>query len=77
MASCTHQHLVLLPGHSPRVRCRHCHLTINKEELGNSFCPECFESSGRRRADFEPVEHPAEEATRYRCEDCGVLITCE
>jgi predicted RNA-binding Zn-ribbon protein involved in translation (DUF1610 family) len=73
MNACHHKKLVLLPGPRQRLRCRHCHLTISADELGDGHCPECFERSGYRRNDFEAV--PAETvSTKYRCETCGALI---
>jgi len=73
MTSCNHRHLVLLPNKSPRLRCRHCRLTITSDELGNGCCPECYETDGKKRYEFEEI--PAEKTiTRYRCEDCGTII---
>ena len=72
MSKCKHHNLVLLPTASKRLRCRRCHLTIKTEELEVNYCPECFESSGRRHYDFETVE--SEESTRYRCEECHAVI---
>lgn len=72
MSDCPHTHLVLLPESRKRLRCRHCHLTLAAEELQGGYCPECFDTSGERRYDFEAVE--TAEDTRYRCEGCGVII---
>ncbi|MGD9210043.1 MAG: hypothetical protein PVI90_04675 [Desulfobacteraceae bacterium] len=72
MTLCKHQNLVLLPPTIKRLRCRECHLTIKAEELTDRYCPECYESSGKRNYDFEPIE--SEESTRYRCEDCHLVI---
>lgn len=72
MKQCKHNNLVLLPNTTKRLRCRHCHLTIKSDELDGNYCPECLESRGRRHADFETVE--AEESTRYRCEECHIII---
>jgi hypothetical protein len=73
MASCPHGTLELLPERKTTLRCRHCHLTISGEELGDGFCPECFERSGTKRYEFE---HWATEGggARYRCEECGAII---
>ena len=60
-----------------KVRCRHCHLTIDEKELGSGCCPECQEAYGVRRRDFEEVKIKDEDAVVYRCEDCGTLITVE
>ena len=73
MEKCNHKNLVLLPGPQKRLRCRHCHLTISVDELGDGHCPECFERSGDRRYDFEPVGAETV-STQYRCETCGAII---
>jgi predicted RNA-binding Zn-ribbon protein involved in translation (DUF1610 family) len=75
MISCNHTNLELLPGQKPKVRCRHCHLTLAAEELENGFCPECFDTSGSKRYDFDEIKSPEETAARYRCDECGVIIT--
>jgi predicted RNA-binding Zn-ribbon protein involved in translation (DUF1610 family) len=77
MNACSHHHLLLLSKQSHRVRCQHCHLTINANELSNRYCPECFEVSGKKRYDFAEVKEQKKESVQYRCEDCGVLIECE
>jgi Zn finger protein HypA/HybF involved in hydrogenase expression len=76
MNSCSHHHLLLLPKQSPRLRCQHCHLTINANELNNKYCPECFEESGKKRYDFEEVNDSKIGIIQYRCEDCGAIIDC-
>jgi len=77
MTSCRHNKLVLLEKRSNKVRCRHCHLTIDEKELRSGYCPECQEVYGVRRRDFEEVKTKDEGAVVYRCEDCGTLITIE
>lgn len=77
MTSCRHQHLMLIPAPKSRVRCRYCHLTISLQELAGGYCPECYDSSGKRRYDFEDVADVEADRTQYRCEDCGVMIDCE
>lgn len=72
--SCRHLHLVLLPRAAHKLRCRHCHLTITAEELKGSHCPECYEVHGRKNTDFEEISEAEDKKTRYRCEQCGVLI---
>ncbi len=72
MTECRHTQLVLLPQNRKRLRCRRCHLTLTAEELGGDYCPECFETSGARHADFEVLE--SLEEVRYRCEQCGAII---
>jgi hypothetical protein len=47
-------------------------LTIKAQELNLKYCPECFENSGKRRADFEKIETGTN--IRYRCEDCHAII---
>lgn len=76
MESCQHQNIVLLPRTRQKLRCRHCHLTIDPDELGGGCCPECQEVSGKRRYDFEKIDETEQQATRYRCEDCGIIIEC-
>ena len=73
MFSCKHRKLLLLKAKS-RKRCRHCHLTITAEELGGGYCPECFETQGKKRYDFEDAVEEGAENTGYRCEECGALI---
>jgi hypothetical protein len=67
---------MLLPKQNNRVRCHHCHLTIKVNELSNSYCPECFEVSGKKRYEFGAVNDEKTEIIQYRCEDCGVVIDC-
>lgn len=76
MSDCSHKNLVLLPREKQRLQCRHCHLTIDAEELGDAYCPECFEVHDEKRYDFERVEATGAELTRYRCEECGATIEC-
>jgi hypothetical protein len=52
-------------------------LTISLQELAGGYCPECYDSSGKRRYDFEDVADVEADRTQYRCEDCGVMIDCE
>lgn len=77
MTSCDHQNLTLIPQQTQRVQCRHCHLTIKAQELGAGYCPECYETSGRRRYDFDEVELEEGGVTQYRCDSCGVIINCD
>lgn len=74
MNTCKHHHLELLPENKKRVRCLFCHLTIKADEVGDGFCPECFEAHGIKRYDFEEIEAQDSGMARYRCEDCGVII---
>jgi hypothetical protein len=77
MTSCNHDKLVLLPGEKGRLRCRHCHLTIRADELGDSYCPECFEAEGMKRYEFEEVAAVESCISQYRCEECGAIIASE
>jgi predicted RNA-binding Zn-ribbon protein involved in translation (DUF1610 family) len=56
------------------MRCRHCHLTIDGTELADSYCPECFERSGKRRYEFEELATDDSATVTYRCEDCGAIV---
>lgn len=69
---CLHETLLLLPA-TPKKRCIHCHLTLSTDELGDGPCPECLESSGKRRTDFEDAPGDGGSAS-YICNDCGVPI---
>jgi len=72
--------LVLLPDEKNKLRCRHCHLVIAPDELQGGYCPECYEAHGKKQYDFEEIEageNGENEKTRYRCEDCGVIIEVE
>lgn len=74
MTSCKHSTLELLPERKSALRCRHCHLTISADELGDGCCPECFDGSGVKYYDFESVTNTAVGDVRYRCEECGAII---
>lgn len=77
MSSCRHLHLVLLPKAPHKLRCRHCHLTISADELKSGHCPECYEVHGRKNSDFEEISTFMDGKTRYRCEQCGVIIDAD
>ncbi len=74
MTSCPHSNLLLLPQSKKKRRCRYCHLKINADDLGESYCPECFENDGIKRYDFEEIAETNAPEILYRCEDCGALI---
>jgi hypothetical protein len=74
MSFCHHTTLELLPEKQKKFRCRHCHLTLGGEELGDGCCPECFERSGEKHYEFEEMEPINEEGARYRCEECGAIV---
>jgi len=75
MAGCAHPRLLLLlPETATRLRCRHCHLTIDEAEVGDGPCPECQEAHGVTRSDFERVEVTTRGQAEARCEDCGVTV---
>ena len=76
MYPCKHDVLTLVPTKSNRLRCRHCHLTISEDELGNGDCPECLEVHKIGRRDFERISTPDTETIRYCCEHCGTVIEC-
>jgi rubrerythrin len=77
MISCNHSELELLPEKKNRLRCRHCHLSIEADELGDGYCPECFEMQGKKRYDFEEMDTVETGTARYRCEECGIIIETE
>ncbi|MBW2100986.1 MAG: hypothetical protein JRG68_09615 [Deltaproteobacteria bacterium] len=77
MISCNHSKLELLPQKKDKLRCRHCHLTIGADELGDGCCPECFEIHGKKRYDFEEIDTGETGTARYRCEECGIIIETE
>jgi len=77
MSECTHRNLLLLTPPKNRIRCRHCHLTLKSSELTTRWCPECYESSGKKRSDFEEVPEDKSSGVAYRCEDCGIFIPVE
>ena len=75
MNDCKHQRLVLLTPKGEKLRCRHCDLTLDKEELTTDFCPECYEVNGVKRSDFEEIGTKDDGIERYSCEECGLIIT--
>jgi len=74
MNDCKHANLELLPERKSTVRCKHCHLTISADELGDSYCPECFDREGVKNYQFETLASSDSNAARYRCEECGAII---
>ena len=74
MGTCRHQKLVLVNINKDKLRCKHCHLTINSDELDADYCPECWEAEGIKRGNFEKVEQKAPDSGTYRCEECGEEI---
>jgi rubrerythrin len=77
MTSCKHLTLFLLPEKKNMLRCRHCHLTIDADDLPGGYCPECFEMHRRKHYDFDAIEAKDREKIRYRCEQCGIIIETE
>lgn len=71
---CAHKTLQVLKPPEPRIRCLHCHLTLDRNDLADGCCPECIEVSGRRREAFEEVNAGQTSAPQYRCDECGILI---
>ena len=72
MSACKHSTLELIPERKSTVRCKHCHLTMSADELGDGYCPECFDSTGAKHFEFESLANT--NVVRYRCEECGVII---
>ena len=76
-STCNHLNISFIkPDTQKRLQCRHCHLTITEAELDKSFCPECYESTGKKNYDFAPLISDASEKILYRCESCGIIIEC-
>lgn len=73
MERCRHTTFVLARVETKK-RCRTCHLVLSTDELGDSYCPECFEARGERCYDFEDVVDGAKEEARYFCESCGASV---
>ena len=74
MHPCSHNNLMQLPEAEKKLRCQHCHLTLKPDELNQDYCPECFERSGDKRYDFKTIVAKEPASTKYRCEDCGIII---
>ncbi len=74
MSGCQHTTLELLVQRKSTMRCRHCHLTIAGDELGDGYCPECFATWGAKRYEFDKLEFADTVGVRYRCEECGAMI---
>ena len=74
MTSCKHSTLELIPKRKSTVRCNRCHLTMSGDELGDGYCPECFDRTGAKHYDFESLSNTSGNVVRYRCEECGVII---
>ncbi len=75
MTACHHSLLELLPEKEERLRCRVCYLTISTKELHDGYCPECFDRSGEKQYQFDKVESSASGIARYRCDECGAIVT--
>ena len=43
--------------------------------MGDGYCPECYDRSGERRYEFDALEALDDGAAKYRCEECGAIIT--
>lgn len=74
MSGCNHKTLTLLKERGDRLRCKRCYLVISADELGGGYCPECYAVDTERHYDFEALAVTEKEITKYRCEQCGVLI---
>ena len=75
MQDCLHRNLVVLKSSLKRLRCRNCHLTLMKDELADGYCPECFETTGKKHDDFEEIVLTGGGNGGFRCEDCGIMLT--
>ena len=73
MSSCNHATLELVPQRRATVRCRRCNLTLSADELGDGYCPECFDAKGIKNYEFESIASNGSK-TIYRCEECGAVI---
>ena len=76
MSYCKHQNLVLIVPQDKKLRCRCCHLTIDEKEVADKYCPECYETHGLKRFDFDRLEIEDDGRASYKCEKCGLMITC-
>ncbi len=74
MTACNHSKLIQLLEEKNRLRCRHCHLTIKADELGENYCPECFEVHGKKRYNFEEIAAADAIKPQFKCEECGIMI---
>ncbi len=63
-----------MPQEMIKIRCENCHLTIKKDEIGDGFCPECYEKDGKKRYDFEELVPEKSSEIKYSCEDCGYVV---
>ncbi|MFP3870563.1 MAG: hypothetical protein ACLFVT_06765 [Syntrophobacteria bacterium] len=77
MVECEHRRLVMIQERKVKFRCRHCHLVLAGDELGQGYCPECYEVHHVKRYDFDRLEPEESGKIRYRCEDCGAIIEDE
>jgi ABC-type ATPase with predicted acetyltransferase domain len=50
-------------------------LTLTRDDLKDGFCPECFDTAGLKQYEFEELVEEKSGVARYRCENCGVIIT--
>lgn len=74
MDGCGHSHIIVVQDTIKRLRCRYCHLTLKPDELVHGYCPECYETLGQKRDDFEEVAAPGDDDVSYLCEDCGAAL---
>lgn len=74
MTTCKHSTLELIPERRSTMRCKRCHLTLSADELGDGYCPECFDHTGTKHYDFESLANSSGNIVRYRCEKCGAII---
>ena len=77
METCRHKNLFLIRQDKIKLKCTHCHLTINEDELETDYCPECWETDKVKRRGFEKIEQKNNKTDTYRCEECGVEVKVE
>jgi transposase-like protein len=49
-------------------------LTLKADELGESYCPECFEEHGKKRYNFVEIAATDVRKPQFKCEECGIMI---
>jgi hypothetical protein len=70
----------LLAPQDQKRHCRHCHLTINMEELADGFCPECYEVCGRNAGILSSLNRrmkikPGIEGDKSTFDCCEKIVT--
>ena len=75
MDACSHSNIVVVMDRVQRLQRRYCHLTLKPDELVHGYCPECYETDGHKRDEFEEIPDTGRDKPFYRCEDCGAALT--